>query len=141
LFQMGIWICKILKIAIRQKTETQKQNGILTLAAANIVNISAMVFVWTLIVLMVLDHLGYPVKTLLAGLGIGGLAVALAVKNVLEDLFASLCIVIDKPFSVGDLLYIDQLQGTVEHVGIKTTRLRSLSGEQIIFSNNDLLKS
>ena len=74
-------------------------------------------------------------------MGIGGIAVALALQNILGDLFASLSIVIDKPFVIGDFIVVDQLMGTVEHVGLKTTRLRSLGGEQLIFSNNDLLKS
>ncbi|MEQ8215048.1 MAG: mechanosensitive ion channel family protein, partial [Smithellaceae bacterium] len=91
--------------------------------------------------LLILDNLGFNITSLVAGLGIGGVAVALAVQNILGDLFASLSIVIDKPFVVGDFIVIDQLRGTVEHVGLKTTRLRSLSGEQLIFSNNDLLKS
>src|SRR5690554_4951219 len=77
----------------------------------------------------------------MAGLGIGGVAVALAAQRVLSDVFASLSIVLDKPFLVGDLLSIDGLVGTVEHVGLKNTRLRSLSGEQLILSNDDLLGS
>jgi MscS family membrane protein len=76
-----------------------------------------------------------------AGLGIGGIAVALALQNVLSDLFASLSIVLDKPFVVGDFVGVGEFLGTVEYVGLKTTRLRSLSGEQIVFSNSDLLGS
>jgi small-conductance mechanosensitive channel len=81
------------------------------------------------------------ITPLLASLGIGGLAVALALQNVLSDLFASLSIVLDKPFVIDDFIAVDDLQGTVEHVGLKTTRLRSLSGEQLVFSNSDLLSS
>jgi small-conductance mechanosensitive channel len=76
-----------------------------------------------------------------ASLGIGGVAVALAVQNILGDLFASLSIAIDKPFVIGDFVMVDDMVGTVEHVGLKTTRLRSLAGEQIVFANNDLLQS
>jgi small-conductance mechanosensitive channel len=76
-----------------------------------------------------------------AGLGIGGIAVALAIQNILGDLFASLSIALDKPFVIGDFIIVDQLLGTVEHIGLKTTRIRSLSGEQIVFSNADLLNS
>ena len=90
---------------------------------------------------MILDNLGIDVTALVAGLGIGGIAVALAAQNVLGDLFASLSIAFDKPFLVGDFLILDDYLGSVEHIGIKSTRLRSLSGEQIIMSNNDLLKS
>jgi len=78
---------------------------------------------------------------LVAGLGIGGIAVALAVQNILGDLLASLSIVLDKPFVIGDSIVVDSFSGTVEHIGLKTTRIRSISGEQLVFSNNDLLKS
>jgi small-conductance mechanosensitive channel len=96
---------------------------------------------WTAVLLLVLENLGVDVTALIAGLGVGGIAVALAVQNILGDLFASLSIVLDKPFAVGDFLIIDDFLGSVEHVGLKTTRLRSLSGEQLIFSNADLLGS
>jgi len=96
---------------------------------------------WSLIVLLGLDNLGVNITALVTGLGIGGVAVALAMQTVLSDLFASLSIALDKPFVIGDFIVIDDLRGTVEHVGLKTTRVRSLSGEQLIFSNNDLLKS
>jgi small-conductance mechanosensitive channel len=76
-----------------------------------------------------------------ASLGIGGIAVALAVQNILGDLFASLSIVLDKPFVIGDVINVNGVIGTVEYVGLKTTRVRSIGGEQIIFSNADLLKS
>ncbi len=91
--------------------------------------------------LLTLDNLGVNVTALVAGLGIGGIAVALAMQNILGDLFASLSIVIDKPFVIGDFIVVDDYKGTVEHVGLKTTRVRSLGGEQLVFSNNDLLKS
>jgi small-conductance mechanosensitive channel len=88
-----------------------------------------------------LDTYGVNVTTLIAGLGISGIAVALAVQNVLGDLFASFSIVFDKPFVIGDFIIVGDYLGTVEYVGLKTTRIRSLSGEQLVFSNGDLLKS
>jgi small-conductance mechanosensitive channel len=97
--------------------------------------------VWAAVLLLLLDNLGVNVTTLIAGLGVGGIAVALAAQNVLGDLFASLSIVLDKPFVVGDFIAVADFMGSVEHVGLKTTRLRSLSGEQVIFSNTDLLGS
>lgn len=97
--------------------------------------------VWLVVLLLALDNIGINVTTLVASLGIGGIAVALAVQNILGDLFASLSIAIDKPFVIGDFIIVDNLMGTVQHVGLKTTRIRSLGGEQLIFSNNDLLKS
>jgi small-conductance mechanosensitive channel len=97
--------------------------------------------VWVVALLLILDNLQIDVTALVTGLGIGGIAVALAMQNVLSDLFASLSIVLDKPFVVGDFVVVGDLMGTVEHVGLKTTHLRSLSGEQIVFSNSDLLGS
>lgn len=99
------------------------------------------VVIWLLVLLLILDNLGINVTALVASLGIGGIAVALAMQNILGDLFASLSIAIDKPFVIGDFIILGQEMGSVEHVGLKTTRLRSLSGEQIILSNNDLLQS
>jgi small-conductance mechanosensitive channel len=81
------------------------------------------------------------ITTLIAGLGVGGIAVALAVQSILSDLFASLSILLDKPFAVGHFIVVDSIAGTVAHVGLKTTRVRSLSGEEIVLSNTDLLKS
>ena len=96
---------------------------------------------WTLVALVALDTAGVDITALVAGLGVGGIAVALAVQNILGDLFASLSIVLDKPFVIGDFIIVGDLMGTVEHIGMKTTRVRSLSGEQLVFSNNDLLSS
>lgn len=96
---------------------------------------------WATAVLLALDNLGFNISTLVAGLGIGGVALALAVQNILGDIFASLSIVLDKPFVLGDFIVVDEHLGTIEYIGLKTTRIRSLSGEQIIFSNSELLKS
>ncbi|MFC0251541.1 mechanosensitive ion channel family protein [Massilia consociata] len=101
----------------------------------------ARVVLWAVVFLMILDNLGVNITTLVASLGIGGIAIALAVQSILGDLFASLSIVLDKPFVVGDFIIVDKMLGTVERIGLKTTRVRSLDGEQIIFSNADLLKS
>ncbi|MDH7478761.1 MAG: mechanosensitive ion channel family protein, partial [Syntrophomonadaceae bacterium] len=91
--------------------------------------------------LLILDNLGVKISALIAGLGIGGIAVALALQTILGDLFGSLTIVLDKPFVIGDFITIDDLSGTVEHIGLKSTRIRSLSGEMLIISNHDLLNS
>ncbi len=96
---------------------------------------------WTIVLLLVLDNFGIDITALVAGLGVGGIAVALAVQNILGDLFASMSILLDKPIVVGDFIVVDSLMGTVEHIGLKTTRLRSLGGEQLVFANSDLLKS
>lgn len=95
----------------------------------------------TLLLLTALDTVGVNVTTFITGLGVGGIAIALAVQNVLGDLFASLSIIFDRPFEVGDSIAIDEYAGTIEKIGLKTTHVRSANGEQIIFSNTDLLKS
>ena len=96
---------------------------------------------WSLLVLLALQNYGVNVTTLITGLGVGGIAIALAVQNILGDLFAALSIVLDKPFVIGDYVVVDQHEGTVERVGLKTTRIRSINGEQIVVSNADLLRS
>jgi small-conductance mechanosensitive channel len=94
--------------------------------------------IWIIAILLVLSNLGYDVTSLIAGLGIGGLAIALALQKIFEDIFASLSIFFDKPFEEGDFIILDGLMGTVKHIGIKTTRLQSLQGQEIIISNTDL---
>jgi small-conductance mechanosensitive channel len=96
---------------------------------------------WSIAFLLILDNAGVKVTALVAGLGIGGAALALASQTILSDLFASLSIVLDRPFVLGDFIIVGDCMGSIEHIGLKTTRLRSLSGEQLIFPNNDLLQS
>lgn len=96
---------------------------------------------WVVIFLMILDNFGFNITTLVASLGIGGVAVALAVQNILGDLFASLSIMLDKPFEPGDFIIVGDTLGWVEHIGLKTTRVRGLGGEEVVFSNGELLKS
>lgn len=112
-----------------------------TTSALSILSFIARVLVWSFLALVLLDNLGFDVKTLVAGLGIGGIAIGLALQNILSDLFASLSIVLDKPFQVGDFVAIDDFSGTIENIGLKTTRVRSLTGEVLVFSNGDLTKS
>jgi small-conductance mechanosensitive channel len=99
------------------------------------------VFIWAIGALSIFSNLGYDVTTIIAGLGIGGIAIALAAQNILSDLFNYFVIFFDRPFEIGDFIVIDDKKGNVEHIGIKTTRLKSLSGEQLILSNSDLTKS
>jgi small-conductance mechanosensitive channel len=141
LFQGAIWAIAasqhLLDQALRKRVETDAGS----VATLHVLGFAVKVAIWSILLLMVLDNLGVDVTGLVAGLGIGGIAVALAVQNILGDLFASLSIILDKPFEVGDFIIIGEFLGSVEHIGIKTTRLRSLSGEQVIFSNSDLLGS
>ena len=97
--------------------------------------------VWIVAVIFLFDNLGFKVTTVVAGLGIGGVAVALAGQAVLKDLFGYFSILFDRPFEIGDFIAVGDKMGTVERIGIKTTRLRSISGEQLIFSNADLTDS
>jgi len=101
----------------------------------------ARLVIFAIAALLALDNLGINITTLVAGLGIGGIAIALAVQTILGDLLASVSIMLDKPFEVGDWLRIDDIEGTVEHIGVKSTRLRSFGGEQIVMANADILKS
>ncbi len=140
LVQAAIWADSAVRAWLAQyRAGPQVDPGRATSTAA--LGFIVRVVVWAVFVLMILDNLGFNITTLVASLGIGGIAVALAVQNILGDLFASLSIVLDKPFVIGDFIVVGDSLGTVEYVGLKTTRVRSLSGEQIIFSNADLLNS
>lgn len=97
--------------------------------------------VWGLAIVFFLDNLGFKISAVIAGLGIGGVAVALAAQAILGDLFSYFAILFDRPFEIGDFIIIGEFLGTIEHIGIKTTRIRSLGGEQVIFSNSDLTNS
>jgi small-conductance mechanosensitive channel len=109
--------------------------------SAGVIRFVLRVAIWAVVLLLTLDNLGIDVTALIAGLGIGGIAVALALQNVLGDLLASLSITFDRPFVLGDFLIVGEHMGSVEYIGIKSTRLRSLTGEQIVMSNADLLAS
>lgn len=139
LLQAGIWVSVGLQIWLQNYQASEEDGANRT--TMNALSFLVRVALWTTILLLMLDNLGVDVTALVTGLGIGGVAIALAVQNVLSDLFASLSIVLDKPFVHGDFIVIGDLAGSVEHVGIKTTRIRSISGEQLVFSNNDLLTS
>jgi small-conductance mechanosensitive channel len=99
------------------------------------------VIVWGIGVTFLLDNLGFKISTIVAGLGIGGIAVALAAQAILGDLFSYFVIFFDKPFELGDFIIVGDFLGTIEHIGIKTTKVRSLSGEQLVFANTDLTNS
>lgn len=102
----------------------------------------ARVVLWTLVLLLILDNIpGVSITGLIASLGVAGIAVGLALQNVLGDLFAAMSIVLDRPFAVGDYIVVGDLMGVVENIGLKSTRVRSLWGELLVFSNSDLLSS
>ena len=97
--------------------------------------------IWSVLIILALDNLGFEITALVAGLGIGGIAIGLAAQSILGDLFASLAIVVDRPFAIGDALAVRDMSGNVERIGVKTTHLRSITGEQLVFSNSDILSS
>lgn len=141
LVQAGIWASAAVRFALGryQQRQLEANRGAATMMGA--VSFLAQMLLWSAVLLLALDNMGVDITALVAGLGIGGVAIALAVQNILGDLFASLAIVLDKPFVLKDFIIVDEFLGSVEHIGLKTTRLRSLSGEQLVFSNNDLLSS
>lgn len=140
-WQMGLWAVSAATAWLTHKRARSLSSDKIVAGSIGIIGFIVNAVIWALVVLLTLDNLGVNITALVAGLGIGGVAVALALQNILGDLFASLSIALDRPFVLGDFLIIDDFMGSVEYVGIKSTRIRSLSGEQIILSNGDLLKS
>jgi small-conductance mechanosensitive channel len=143
LAQAGIWASRAVSFLVMERAARETgppgETGIHSSLA--IIEFGGRIIVWSIVLLVALDNLGVNITALLAGLGVGGVAVALALQSVLGDLFASLSIALDKPFVLGDNLEIGEHSGVVERIGIKSLRLRSGSGEQIVLSNADALKS
>jgi small-conductance mechanosensitive channel len=137
--QGGLWGMIALEHAIAEFARRRHEPAIGS--AMGILRVIGVVLVWAFVLLVVLANLGIDVTAAVAGLGVGGVAVALATQNILGDLFASLSIVLDRPFVVGDLVAVGDFVGNVEQIGLKTTRIRSIQGEQLVFSNSDLLQS
>lgn len=141
LLQIGLWSGIALDQWLRHRRSDLLASDRQTATTLNVVGFVGRLVVWAVVLLMALDNLGVNITALVAGLGVGGIAVALAVQSVLGDLLASVAIALDKPFAVGDFLVLADHMGTVEQVGIKSTKLRSLSGEQLVVANADLLAS
>lgn len=140
LFQIGLWARTALRLSVARWRERHVDSADAAAAAAGVAFIGQLV-VWSLVFVLALSNLGIEISALVAGLGIGGIAAALAVQNVLGDLFASLSIYFDRPFDLGDFIIVDDLMGSVTKVGLRSTQVRSLGGEQLIFANSDLAKS
>ena len=141
ILQIAIWGNGLITFWFRNYAERKAESDLSSRTTIAAFSFVARAILWIMLSLVALNRLGFDVTALITGLGVGGIAIALAVQNVLGDLFGALAIVLDKPFVVGDTISVDTMTGTVEHVGLKTTRLRSVTGEQLIFSNADLLKS
>ena len=140
-WQAGVWASAVAAGLLARRRQLAEDEGKALTGSIGILQFVLKLVIWSLVILLTLENLGVDITALVAGLGIGGIAVALAVQNVLGDLLASLSIALDEPFVIGDFVAVGDFMGTVEYVGIKSTRLRSLTGEQIVMSNADLLSS
>ncbi|MBR9976865.1 MAG: mechanosensitive ion channel family protein [Bacteroidetes bacterium] len=139
--QLGFLGSKIMAYLIKKSMRLQEFGDPSSQTTLGVLGFMSRLVLWSLIFLLIFDNLGFNITTLIASLGIGGIAVALAAQSILGELFASISIALDKPFVIGDFIIIDTFMGTIEKIGMRTTQIRSLSGELIIFSNTDLLKS
>jgi small-conductance mechanosensitive channel len=138
-FQAAVWARELIIGAVRSRVGDDPGESTLG-NAMSLIRVLVSVAAFAIAFIVILDNLGVNVTTLIAGLGIGGIAIGLAAQGVFSDLFAALSIVFDRPFRRGDTIHYDGTTGTVERIGLKTTRLRSLSGEQIIMANTKLLE-
>lgn len=141
LLQAGLWGRGLVTFGIQRLVRSRSSNDPARTMGASILGIIGQVLVWITVVLLALQNYGVEVTPLITGLGVGGIAVALALQTVLGDFFASITILLDKPFVVGDSIVLGEFAGTVERIGIKTTRIRSINGEEIVMGNADLVNS
>lgn len=140
--QLGLWLQRALRVGLAhyQSRHAQGSANPQAGAAGTLMAWGVGTLLWTVVALAILANLGVNITAFVASLGVGGIAVALAVQNILGDLFASVAIAVDKPFEVGDFIVTGSVVGSVERIGLKTTRIRALSGEQVVVSNTELLK-
>mgnify|MGYP001091483925 CR=1 FL=1 len=139
LLQAGVWTQGLTRSVVAHSLGKQDDKRSSTMAAGII--FVAKLLIWSVVSLLVLANLGVRITAVIAGLGVGGIAVALAVQGILGDLFASLSMYFDRPFDIGDFIIVGDYLGTVDRIGLRTTRIKSLGGEQIIFANDDIVKS
>jgi len=139
LIQLGLLAQNLVGTVTARWLAQRDEVGSATLAAG--LRFAARVVIWAAILLMVLSNLGVEISALIAGLGVGGVAAALAVQNILGDLFASLALYFDRPFDIGDTIKVNDDVGTVLKIGMRSTRVKSVNGEEIIFPNADLMQS
>jgi small-conductance mechanosensitive channel len=141
LLQVAVWAHRVVTAVLTQAITKRKEHDPASASAFGVISFFVRLLLWSAVVIMTLQLLGQPVSALIAGLGIGGIAIALAAQSILGDVFNSVAILLDKPFEVGDFIIVGEYLGTVERIGIKTTRVRSLTGEELIFSNAELVGS
>ena len=139
--QVGFWGRGLLEYGLRKLLASRGADDPTVKMGSNVLGFIGQAVLWALVLLLCLEAAGFNVNSLIASLGIGGIAVALALQNVLGDLFASISILLDKPFVVGDAIQAAEFSGSVEQIGVKNTRIRSVTGEEIIIGNNDLMSS
>ncbi|MFZ4690153.1 MAG: mechanosensitive ion channel family protein [Polymorphobacter sp.] len=136
--QGALWVREVLLALVDRRAAESEDKASLD-SAINIIRVLVNVVVWILAVILILDNLGVNVTALVAGLGVGGIAIGLAAQGIFSDLFAALSILFDRPFRAGDTIRFGEVTGTVEAIGLKTTRIRAITGEQVIVSNTKLL--
>ncbi len=141
--QVALWGNAIISFYLAEASARAAATGQLdtNVSARRAIGFLARLLLWSMVLALLMENLGVRLSPLLAGIGIGGIAIALAVQNILGDLFCYVAIILDKPFVAGDFLVIDTFSGSVERIGMKTTRIRSLSGELIVMANHDLVNS
>jgi len=139
--QLGVWANAVVVDYITRRRTRQEMRDPSTVTGYGLLTFFMRVGIWITVVISLLVYFKYPVAGLVGALGVGSLAIAFAVQNILGDVFSSMAIILDKPFRVGDFVMAGETVGTIEMIGVKTTRIRSLSGEQVVLSNSDLLNS
>lgn len=139
--QTGLWAARLIDHGIRRSQARALATDPGTATGLAVTSFIARLALWSVMLLLLLDNLGINITSLVAGLGVGGVAVGFALQSILGDLFSSLSIVLDKPFQIGHFIDVEGHIGTVEYIGLKTTRVRALSGEMLVFSNADLTRA
>ena len=137
--QIAEWVQEAAISTVRRNVRRSNSDASTLASAVNIIKWFVNVLIWSIAALLILENIGADVTTLIAGLGIGGIALGLAAQGIFRDLFSSLSIIFDKPFQVGDTIRYGETWGTVEDIGLKTTRIREKHGEQVVISNTQLL--
>lgn len=137
--QLALWANALVRYWLH-RTDASTGESAINPIFLNMFSLAAQILIWAMLLLAFLANVGINITALVASLGVGGIAVALALQNILGDLFASVAIGLDKPFEVGNFIAFGKDLGTVSHVGVKSTRIASLSGEQLVISNTNLLK-
>ncbi len=142
LLQAALWGNKVITFLVQRFAQDRMEADDPTVATmATLLGTVVRIAFFTMVALVALGTIGFDVTPLITGVGIGGIAIAMAVQGILSDLFGSLTIALDKPFEVGDFITVGDFKGTVEKIGLKSTRVRSNTGEQLVLSNGDLLAS